>query len=119
MGWYEEAQANNADFASYYKSGTTQLDLTNAKVQEELVKAMTFWAANGVDGFLVKEAQAIPSTCTLIKTFCLSTRPSPLLASNRSLTVTSRSSHVKRKDCALGLLSPSVQRLMVLTSRMP
>merc|ERR1711971_10011 len=142
--WYEEAQANNADFASYYKSGTTQLDLTNAKVQEELVKAMTFWAANGVDGFLVKEAdgipkgllvefrwaleqaeveggleQAIPSTCTLIKTFCLSTRPSLLLASNRSWTLTSRSSHVKRKDRVLGLRSPSVQRLMVLTSQMP
>merc|ERR1711971_1222541 len=27
---------------------------------QELVKAMTFWAANGVDGFLVKEADGIP-----------------------------------------------------------
>jgi len=57
--WYEEAQANKEDFASYYKDGL-QLDLDNAKVQEELVKVMMFWAANGVDGFLVKEAGGIP-----------------------------------------------------------
>ena len=57
--WYEEAQAENVDFASYYKDGL-QLDLHNAKVQEELVKVMRFWAANGVDGFLVKEAAGIP-----------------------------------------------------------
>merc|ERR1712037_1037737 len=39
--WYEEAQAKNVDFASYYKDGL-QLDLHNAKVQEELVKVMRF-----------------------------------------------------------------------------
>ena len=58
--WYEEAQANTGDYASYYKSGTTQLDLTNVKVQDELVNVLKFWAANGVDGFLVKEADGIP-----------------------------------------------------------
>jgi len=57
--WYEEAQAQKGEFASYYKSGT-QLDLDNVKVQDELVKVMEFWAANGVDGFLVKEADGIP-----------------------------------------------------------
>ena len=57
--WYEEAQAGKGEFASYYKSGT-QLDLDNVKVQEELVKVMKFWAANGVDGFLVREANGIP-----------------------------------------------------------
>merc|ERR1711970_1589884 len=57
--WYEEFQAGKGDFASFYKSGL-QLDLDNAKVQEELVKVMKFWAANGVDGFLVKEADGIP-----------------------------------------------------------
>merc|ERR1712088_1030867 len=58
--WYEEAQANTGDYASYYKSGTTQLDLTNVKVQDELVNVLKVWAANGVDGFLVKEADGIP-----------------------------------------------------------
>ena len=57
--WYEEAQAGKGEYASYYKSGT-QLDLDNVKVQEELVKVMKFWAANGVDGFLVREANGIP-----------------------------------------------------------
>jgi hypothetical protein len=58
--WYEEAQAGKGEFASYYKGGGLQLDLDNAKVQEELVKVMKFWAANGVDGFLVEEAGGIP-----------------------------------------------------------
>jgi len=57
--WYEEAQAKKGDFASYYKNGGLQLDLDNVKVQEELVKVMRFWAANGVDGFLV-EADGVP-----------------------------------------------------------
>merc|ERR1712130_391149 len=57
--WYEEAQAKKGDFASYYKNGGLQLDLDNVKVQEELVKVMKFWAANGVDGFLV-EADGVP-----------------------------------------------------------
>ena len=57
--WYEEAQAGKGEYASYYKSGT-QLDLDNVKVQEELVKVMKFWTANGVDGFLVREANGIP-----------------------------------------------------------
>merc|ERR1711887_469612 len=38
--WYEEAQANTGDYASYYKSGTTQLDLTNEEVQDELVNVL-------------------------------------------------------------------------------
>merc|ERR1711953_754727 len=59
--WFEEAQANNEEFTSYYKSGA-QLDLDNAKVQDELTKIVEFWATNGVDGFVVKEADGIPST---------------------------------------------------------
>merc|ERR1711994_581878 len=59
--WFEEAQANNEEFASYYKSGA-QLDLDNAKVQDELTKIVEFWATNGVDGFVVKEADGIPSS---------------------------------------------------------
>jgi hypothetical protein len=59
--WYEEAQSGKGEFASYYKGGGLQLDLDNAKVQEELVKVMRFWAANGVDGFLVEEAGGIPN----------------------------------------------------------
>ena len=59
--WFEEAQANNEEFASYYKSGA-QLDLDNAKVQDELTKIVEFWATNGVDGFVVKEADGIPTS---------------------------------------------------------
>merc|ERR1719210_2102793 len=59
--WFEEAQANNEKFASYYKSGA-QLDLDNAKVQDELTKIVEFWATNGVDGFVVKEADGIPTS---------------------------------------------------------
>merc|ERR1712173_486234 len=59
--WFEEAQANNEEFASYYKSGA-QLDLDNAKVQDELSKIVELWATNGVDGFVVKEADGIPTS---------------------------------------------------------
>merc|ERR1711993_152028 len=59
--WFEEAQANNEEFTSYYKSGA-QLDLDNAKVQDELTKIVEFWATNGVDGFVVKEADGIPTS---------------------------------------------------------
>merc|ERR1712109_379181 len=38
------------------------LDLDNAKVQDELTKIVEFWATNGVDGFVVKEADGIPSS---------------------------------------------------------
>jgi hypothetical protein len=57
--WYEEAQANNKAYASFYKTGT-ELDLENSKVQAALQEELKFWLDNSVDGFVVQDAAGVP-----------------------------------------------------------